>query len=843
MNLDLALCKKILDDGFEVVGDRGVTADFFVGDGKKAFQFIRDHFKQYGQMPDVATIKQDVGVVLPDPPEPIEFYVDKVAERRMGNVFADHLKDAIEHIKKGQPDKVVDVARKIVSINNSFSSGRRAFEDLRDTAKDRWDAYQEVAANFGQIDGIVTPWKELDEVTRGMHGGELWVLVARLKTGKCLREGTPVLDPDSGQWVPVESIVSDKGSIVTLDSGSIRPARPSEYWDNGVKECLRLQTRLGNVLEATVDEPMLTPSGWRPLNELAPGDKIACVAKVPAPRSMARMNDGELVVLACLIAEGCTRHHKGDVGFSSGDSETVEQLTEAADSLGCSLHKYRKYEYNIVSDQKQNKIKSLVAQWGLKGKLSKEKRIPGIVFSLPDEQLAKFLGILWSCDGSIESRRGELSYSSASEELIDDVRRLLLRFGVVSRKRTRRPKCNGKIFTAWELTVRSQSRDLFEAHILGHMIRRKIDIFEARKSIKRKANDDAIRATDDIIAKINDALTLSGHTWNEFWEHYGWARSSGIRGLINPKTGLIPRKRLRAFVKFVGAQELAWIVSDEIVWDEVESTEPIGAHQTYDLTVPDTHCFVASNMIVHNSWALTLFLERAWMAGHKPLLVSMEMPINKMSRRFDALHTCLPYQDFRSGTLGSHLEKVYMDSLADLQTRHEIWVAGNGRVRSPADIEVLVQELKPSVVFIDGLYLMMPSNGRFNSKYERVSMVVDELQPLAHKLDIPIMASTQFNRSLKKGKVQGATESIGFAYEIGQSADVLIGMFSDDDLKASRRMLMTLMEHREGEDVNMLCRWDLEAMDFSFIGHISAEELEEMQGGSSAGKAAAKIKF
>jgi replicative DNA helicase len=843
MNLDLALCKKILDDGLEAIGDRGVTVEFFVGDGKKAFQFIYDHFKQYGQMPDVATIKQDVGVVLPDPPEPIEFYIDKVAERRMGHVFGDHLKDAIGHIRGGHPDKVADVARKIVSISNAFSTGRRAFEDLRETAKARWEAYQDVAANFGQIDGIVTPWKELDEVTLGMHGGELWVLVARLKTGKCLREGTPVLDPDSGQWIPIESIISRKGDVVTFDSGSVRPACPSKYWNNGIKECLRLKTRLGNMLDATVDEPMLTPSGWRPLNELAPTDKIACVARIPEPRHTISMPDAELVVLACLIAEGCTRHRKGDVKFSNGDSELVEQMAKAVRSLGCSLHKRQKYEYDIVSDQKQNKVKTLVVQWGLEGKLAKDKRIPGAVFSLTNGQLAKFLGILWSCDGSIENRRGELSYSSASEGLIDDVRRLLSRFGIVSRKRVKHPKRGGKIFTAWELSVRSQSRDFFEAHILRHMIKRKIDVFTANKWRGRKANDDAVRATEDIIDKINEALTSSGHTWSEFWEHYGWASSSGIRGLVNPKTGLIPRERLRAFVEFTGAQELSWIVSEEIAWDEVESTEAIGAHQTYDLTIPDTHCFVASNMVVHNSWGLTLFMERAWKAGHKPLLVSMEMPINKMSRRFDALHTCLPYQDFRAGTLGSYLEKVYMESLSDMQTRHEIWIAGNGRVRSPADIDVLVQELKPSVVFIDGLYLMVPSHGRFASKYERVSMVIDELQPLAHKLDIPIMASTQFNRSLKKGKVQGATESIGFAYEIGQNADVLIGMFSDDDLKASRRMLLTLMEHREGEDVNMLCRWDLEAMDFSFIGYISAEELEEMQGGSSASKAAAKIKF
>jgi len=39
----------------------------------------------------------------------------------------------------------------------------------------------------------------------------------------------------------------------------------------------------------------------------------------------------------------------------------------------------------------------------------------------------------------------------------------------------------------------------------------------------------------------------------------------------------------------------------EICWDEIESIESIGFHQTYDLAVPDTHNFIAEDIITHNT--------------------------------------------------------------------------------------------------------------------------------------------------------------------------------------------------------------------------------------------------
>jgi hypothetical protein len=133
---------------------------------------------------------------------------------------------------------------------------------------------------------------------------------------------------------------------------------------------------------------------------------------------------------------------------------------------------------------------------------------------------------------------------------------------------------------------------------------------------------------------------------------------------------------------------------------------------------------------------------------------------------------------------------------------------------------------------------MQPSNGRWGSKYEKVSTVIDELQPMAHRIQKPLMMSTQFNRQLKKGALIGDASQVGYAYEIVQNADIVLAMYRDEDLKASNRMLISIMEHREGEDYTMLTRWDLNEMNFEFVRQVHQSELTQDSGDGGAAVAA-----
>ena len=234
------------------------------------------------------------------------------------------------------------------------------------------------------------------------------------------------------------------------------------------------------------------------------------------------------------------------------------------------------------------------------------------------------------------------------------------------------------------------------------------------------------------------------------------------------------------------------------------------------------------------SWGTILFFRELIKQGLKPLMVTMEMASSKIIRRFDALYSELDFNDLRSGLLGIDGIDKYIVEMKRLSEEGDFWIAGDGLIRCPADVEILAHDLEPDVILIDGMYLMQPSTGRWGSKYDKVSTVADELQSMPHRLQLPMMYTSQFNRNLKEGSLIGDSGKTGFAYEIAQNADLVLAMYVNDDLKLSNRRLWSVMEHREGTDFTMLTRFDLDQMNFDFVREVQAAELMPEKSGAES---------
>lgn len=836
MDLDVAfVCKLITEKSLTPLVEANVTSAMLMDAGRPGLEFVQEFFASHGQMPTVDTLEQNVGEEFrEDAPEPLNYYIDLVKKRWVGNTVNKSLIAAGEFLDSRDPDGAVEKLKETLKEVATKTTGIQdtGLADMRETTDQRWKDYEHMKNLRGQIDGMPFPWDAFNNSTMGIHKGELWFIVARLKLGKCLREGTLIPDADSGHLLPIEKIVEQKRRILTFSKefGNILSVKPSEYWDNGVKPCLRLETRLGNVLEATTDEPMLTPGGWRQLSELKKGDKVAAAAYVPTPRITVSMDESLIVLLAGLLAEGgCTGHR---TSFTNTDKDIVKEMAKAIGEYDCEFSpvKNKKDNYDIVGKVRyKNLVVNLTRHFNIR-KLSKHKRIPREIFSLPNEQLSQFLAFFWSCDGCIASQSGSMTVGLASEGLIDDLRHLLLRFGIVTKKRYKQVTLKNKKYDSWELDVRGQSKTSFVQKIGAHLIGAKKRAL-SRVPKTRKPNDDSLVTTTHLKELVRAVLMRTGAYWKDFWEWYGWKvgyrKSPGICGLGLRKDGdHVPRKRLRAFVAWVTEQgiqceelaELFWMCSDQIAWDSVKSVKDIGQHQTYDLTVDNTHCFVAAGFVVHNTWTLVALAEHFFRKGNRVLLASMEMPISKIARRLDTVYTKLPFGDFKKGLLDNAMEVKYIQSLAEWKGSDQtpLWICGKGRIRTPQDLELLIEELKPDIVLIDGVYLMRVAGMRSGgSKWEKVSMIADELQDLAQRKLVPIMATTQFNRSVTKKKVDAGSEDIGYSYELAQNADGLIGLFQTDEMRNSKEMLVKLMEHREGEPVTIFIHWDFTQADFS----------------------------
>jgi replicative DNA helicase len=229
------------------------------------------------------------------------------------------------------------------------------------------------------------------------------------------------------------------------------------------------------------------------------------------------------------------------------------------------------------------------------------------------------------------------------------------------------------------------------------------------------------------------------------------------------------------------------------------------------------------------TWHLLKMAQTAWLAEANPLFISMEMPRQKIKLRLDALWAKTPYSDLRRGNLGMHIEPVYQQALDGLKDKTPFHLVTRKRIKTPRDVAILVEQLRPGAVFIDGLYKMRPSRGSFRQQWERMSELVDEVQELSQEKEIPFICTTQFNREqTKKGKGgkgggKGRQDSAGLedmalSDAIAMNADVVLALLSPDSLRANNEILLKFLKNREDEVKHFTSKFDLSAMEFEQTG-------------------------
>ena len=76
------------------------------------------------------------------------------------------------------------------------------------------------------------------------------------------------------------------------------------------------------------------------------------------------------------------------------------------------------------------------------------------------------------------------------------------------------------------------------------------------------------------------------------------------------------------------------------------------------------------------------------------------------------------------------------------------------------------------------------------------------------------MGSAQFNKNVNLKKMIAGTEAIGGSDRLGQNSDVVIGLFTNDDMRDEKALMMRLLKVREGEMKSLKLEFDFDAMKF-----------------------------
>jgi hypothetical protein len=466
---------------------------------------------------------------------------------------------------------------------------------------------------------------------------------------KCLDEDTEVVDPRTGVPRTIAEFCKDPqvDRVLTLeDRRRIQAVPITAKVDAGISPCLRITFASGRSVTTTPEHPFLMPDGWRRADGLEVGETAALPARVPFPEEPVRILDEEVDVLAVILAEGCyVPSQTGGVRFTSDEPQIIERMRAAGRHLGFQVRHVGRYDFaptltatrtrngNVKGQprryapghaSRRGAAATLLRRHGVERALSKHKVIPESVFRLPADQLARFLAVFWMCDGCVSKTGVELTL--ASERMVRQIQHLLLRFGIQSRVRFHRTAIGDRPFAAWNLRVYSQCERTFLDEIpLWGRKRAKLAAMCATRTRPVQSNCGAPSASAQLRAELAAAAKrpdgrFDTARFRQVEKALGVSWRFQFSHLFNLSTGRINRPAFRAFCQVYGIIErYRWLLDSDVFWDRIVSIEDAGERHVYDLTVQPTACFVANDIIVHNTftWRQLLFGRTAWVIDPK----------------------------------------------------------------------------------------------------------------------------------------------------------------------------------------------------------------------------------
>lgn len=490
---------------------------------------------------------------------------------------------------------------------NEKTSLSKAEEDwLTNWAKDKDKQKQQMIASV------------LDKHKRKVPIYEL-ILVLGRRSGKC-RSKDDLISTTVGSITFREllerKLHGENIGILTYDERyKKRLTYDFSIWDNGIKPCAKITTQRGIVEISSVNHPYLVwndldekPKFIR-LDELKPGQRIA-IAKSTDLFGTKTIGINRAKILGYLLGDGGI---KNEIIFTNRSEKILEDLQSSIhEEFGDYELKYRaKTDYSIIKSSgkfKQNgSQKNDVIEWmkeiGLYGKDSHTKFIPECILKTNKEEISAFLSRLFSTDGwasvaqSENKKIPQIGYCSVSEIMIQQVRHLLLKFGIHCIVHKRNSKLNGKIFESFVLFITdSQSIEKFINEIGIFSKEKQLLNLKYHLELKNRSYNN------------HSLKTIPNGIWNYIYR-IKKERKLKNRDITGGETycgkRLRPKyspclEKIKEYGININDDYLQSVANADIFWDKVKSVELVGDKETVDLTVENTH-IIGGDIISHNT--------------------------------------------------------------------------------------------------------------------------------------------------------------------------------------------------------------------------------------------------
>ena len=596
------------------------------------------------------------------------------------------------------------------------------------------DRLEQLYGRGDAITGVPTGYVDLDELLSGLQPSNLVVVGARPSMGKCVAWDTPIVDPATGELRTAADlhragVAGGPVSVLALaGGGELRPVQPQAFVDDGYKPVYRVRTRSGREVRTTASHPFLTPGGWRPLADLAAGQRVGVPAAIPVFGHDSMPIDEVLMLAHLVVAPGVD-----ELGprLWTDNREVATDIEHRGAGYGV-----RVIDRTLPGGGRtwdvapSGALADLAERHGIAGPLA-ERRVPRAVFRLSRDQLARFLNralgaiaAVWRPAGD---EPGRVVVTLRSHGLAHDLQHLLLRFGVCASVRRSVVAVDDTTWVAHELVVDEGPQVVALAQETG-LLGREAELGAIVAHARGLANQDR-----------PELVTVTGAR----------ADGPGVGGSVDAEPTVEPDY---AGGRVTPLGEGTTFDAPAVAWDEITAIDYEGDEQVYDLTVPQWHNFVAADIFVHNtSFALGMAAHAALYANQPVLVFSLEMGSLELSQRLLCGEARIDSARVRTGRLSEDDWSRISQAIGRLASA-PIWIDDNPNL-TVMEIRAKARRLKSQVgtlgmVVVDYLQLMSGRTRAENRQVE-VSEISRGLKILARELECPVVALSQLSRQLE----------------------------------------------------------------------------------------------
>jgi replicative DNA helicase len=349
------------------------------------------------------------------------------------------------------------------------------------------------------------------------------------------------------------------------------------------------------------------------------------------------------------------------------------------------------------------------------------KEIPSAAFTLPRPQLALFLSRLLATGGwaSVrpESGRALVGYATVSQRLARHVQHLLLRFGIIAGLRRTIVARQGTRWEVWQLEIADPASLRAFAH--------EITIFGKEAQVREVlAAVEAGRRAPAV-----DPLLPAAHA----------ARRDP------------PGDGPRAIAQVLPDVDRARPAGGDLYWDEIASIEPAGPRQVYDLTIPETHNFVANDICVHNTTFALNIAQHAALVHKVPVAIfSLETSKEQLVQRILCSEAQVDNTKLRTGFLADEDWRKLARAMGGL-SEAPIFIDDSATL-SVIEMRAKARKLKAEhglgLIVIDYIQ-MIQSYKRAENRTQELSEIARGIKSLAKELSVPVITISQLSRAVE----------------------------------------------------------------------------------------------